>query len=249
MDARNPLGIVAILILAAAAVYVAPGWPTFVGALTDAPPTVTTVATPGTTTFTVTAATRALGTPADWTDYATYARTGRWPTATVEAAVQLDDRRLGATPILERPLQPGPHALVVTRNGYLDEALAFEAQPDAAHRADVLLFPDGEHEARARHLAETAFYARARYLYLGVLYLVAAFHVISLLAGLGRRLGRRLALAILHVPLVGLLLLPATRLQIAFDLPPWIAIGVAVALLALAPLALHPRPPRKASRN
>lgn len=226
---------------------VAPGWPTFLRGLTEAPHRVTTVATPDATTLTITAATRVPGTPANWTDYATYARTGRWPTETLDATVQLDDRRLGATPILERPLQPGPQALVVTRNGYLDEALAFEAQPDTAHRADVLLFPDGEHEARARHLAETAFYARARYLYLATLYLVTAFHAISLLAGLGRRFGRRLALAILHVPLVGLLLLPATRLQIALDLPSWIAFGVAVALLALAPLALHPRPLRKTS--
>jgi hypothetical protein len=52
MDVRNPLGILAIAILAAAVVQVAPGWPTFVSALSGEPPGVTMVATPGATTLT-----------------------------------------------------------------------------------------------------------------------------------------------------------------------------------------------------
>jgi hypothetical protein len=242
MDVRTPLGTLLVLILAAIAVQLTIGWPAVIDGFTrEAPPAAIATPAPGATTLTVFGATLLPRSPTDARAYAIYAWTGNWPTEPIEASVRLDDRRLGTTPLLDRPLAPGAHELELARAGYLSETRTLDAAPDTAHKASLVMFRAGEHDARARHLHEQAFYHRLQFAQRIALAVVTAFHVLSLLAGLGRRFGRRLALALLHLLLVAVALMPAVRLLVALDLEPWLAALIAGLLLVIAPFALHPR--------
>jgi hypothetical protein len=178
--------------------------------------------------------------PNGWSDYLQYALSGRWPNAPVQATVQVDNRRVGSTPVVGWPLQPGARTFVVSQSGFITETIAFEARSDATHRAEVVLFPLDAREVRSRHLEESAFYARVMPIYLAMLYAVVAFNLLSVVTGLRRRFFARLLIALVHVPAAVLLWLPAIRLAVALDIPHWVAFSLGSGLIGLLPLALHP---------
>ena len=247
MGVRSPLGALLVAILAAVAVHFTIGWGTVIDGLTrEAPPPDTATPVPGATTLTVFVATPLPRSATDARAYAIYAWTGIWPAEPLEAGVRLDDRRLGSTPLLDRPRTPGPHELELTRAGYLGEARTLDARPNTAHKVSLLLFRAGEHDARARHLLEQAFYHRLHVAQRLGLAVVAAFHALSMATGIGRRFGRRLGVAILHLLLVAVVLVPSVRVLVALDLDPWLALALAGLLLVIAPFALHPRARRRA---
>jgi len=242
VDVRSPLGALLIAAMAAVALYVSPGWDAWLGSLLTPQPGVSSVASPSSTTLTIVASTPTALQPMDWQELLVFALTGRWPAEPLEASVLVDGRRLGATPLAERAVQPGLREITLSRNGFIEESLILEITADSAHRLDLVLFPVAANEARVRSLSEQFFLARVTPIYFGLLYLVVAFHIISLLNFFRGRFGARLLLALLHIPLAALMWLPLTRLAIALETPHWVAFAMASALVGLFPLALHPRP-------
>jgi hypothetical protein len=241
MDVRSPIGVLLAVLLWAGAVHLVIGWGSMIDGLRsggDAQVVVT--ATPGATTVSVLSQVLRTRSGRDASAIVPYVLTGSWPLEPVEATVLLDDRRLGTAPILDRPVEPGLRAVVVSRSGFIPESVTFAAQADAAHKVSLVLFEAGEHGPRERYLSEAAFFGRFRFAYLGAVILVAAFHAMSLLLGFGRRFGLRLFLAIVHLALVAVLLVPATRLLVAMDLAPVFAGVLTVLLLVFAPLGLVP---------
>jgi hypothetical protein len=242
MDVRTPIGALLVTILAAVAVEFTMGWMTAFDAFrSQVPPFVTSSASPGATTLTIFATTPLPRLGVEARDYAMYAWTGAWPTEPIEATARVGERRFGITPAIDRPIPPGRVEVELVRSGFLSETYAFDAAADTAHKVTLVLFRSGESEARDRHQREVMFYHRFQFVQQIALAFVLGFHVLSLITGVRRRFGRRLAAALFHLLLVTIVLVPAVRILIAFDLAPWVAAFFAGLPLVVAPFGLHPR--------
>jgi hypothetical protein len=129
MNVRSPIGVLLMVILVGIALLIRPGWQVWVDALVAGNSSVTVMDMAGATELTVVASTPFCTHPAAWTDYLQYALAGRWPTAPVQATVQVDGRRVGNTPLVGSAIQPGARELLISQSGFTSERFGAESAP------------------------------------------------------------------------------------------------------------------------
>jgi hypothetical protein len=226
------------------------GWDQWLdGVLRPEPYPTTVVSTPGATTLTVLAGVRTDATDVGGLGAALDRITPGPRSEPTEARVRLDGRPAGRTPILDRPVDPGPIVVELRRDGYLSESVPVRIEPDHAHQLHVVLFPEGQDAARDAYIAEQRFLGVWRFVFLFVLVSVAAFHLVWVLFGRHPGVLARIAFAALHLILtvVGAWLLPLVALPTGIS--PWTIAPVGAALFVLAPLAWLARIRRRAARG